>query len=68
MGFTKAPMSKEPKERAKKLVADLNAEGYSLISACFGITGIQRIIANAVKRDMYFARDIEDAKNWLVKQ
>lgn len=34
----------------------------------FWSDGIQRIIASAVKRDMYFAKDIEKAKEWLTKE
>jgi hypothetical protein len=33
-----------------------------------GITGLQKIIASAIKRDSYFASSLEDGKDWLVKQ
>ena len=33
-----------------------------------GLNKMQRIIANAIKSDMYFAKDIADAKKWLINQ
>lgn len=36
--------------------------------ATVGITGVKKIMANAIKRGIYFADTIEDAKEWLVKQ
>jgi hypothetical protein len=36
--------------------------------ALVGITGIQKIIASAIERNSYFASNMEDALNWLVKK
>ena len=41
---------------------------YLIASTIVGITGIQRLIASAIKRDLKFARNINEAKEWLVKQ
>lgn len=44
------------------------AEGISKGTATFGLEGIQRIIAQAVKRGIYFAGSMEAALEWLAKQ
>ena len=36
--------------------------------ALIGVTGIKRIIAQGVKKDIYFAKSLDDAKNWLVQR
>lgn len=36
------------------------------VTAVVGIRGIQKIIANAVSRDQYFAKDYADAVRWVV--
>jgi hypothetical protein len=46
----------------------LNENGHNVKTACFGIGSLQRIIASAVQRNMYFAKNIADAKNWLVRE
>ena len=45
---------------------------YVKASALVGVSGLQKIIVQAVKkftgRDFYFADTMEEAKEWLVKQ
>ena len=36
--------------------------------AVLGVSGMKRIIAQGMNRGMYFAKNIEDAKDWLTKQ
>ena len=36
--------------------------------AVVGVSGMKRIIAQGMNRKMYFAKSLEDAKEWLVKQ
>lgn len=67
LNFTNCRMDENARRRADTMIQTLSAKGYTVKTACFGITGIQRIIANAVKRDMYFAKNMEDAKEWLTK-
>lgn len=67
LNFTDCKMDREAQQRAEAMLHTLSGKGYTVKTACFGITGIQRIIANAVKRDMYFAPNIDDAKDWLTK-
>ena len=50
-----------------KLMAE-RTQGYMRgKTAAIGVTGMKRVIANMMKRDMYFAKSIEDGKEWLVK-
>jgi hypothetical protein len=66
LNFTGCRMSTAAKERADQMMKTLQSKGYTVKTACYGITGIQRVIANAVKRDMYFAKSEADARDWLV--
>ena len=36
--------------------------------AAVGVRGVERILANLVVRDLYFAADLENAKDWLARQ
>lgn len=42
--------------------------GMHMIVAIVGITGVKRSIANMLKKESYFAINIDDAKEWLYKQ
>ncbi len=66
--FTNAVMSNESKERANTMMQAAKAKGITLHIAAIGVSGIQRIIANAVVKDMHFAKSSDDAKEWLVQQ
>jgi hypothetical protein len=68
LNFTDSKMSSAAKERANAMIKKLNDSGYNVKTACFGIGNLQRLIASAVKRDMHFAKNIDDAKDWLVKE
>ena len=41
-------------------------EGYTRGRAVVGVTGVKRILARMIKREMYYARSVSDAKEWLV--
>ncbi len=41
------------------------AEGISKGTATFGLEGIQKVIAKSVKRDVYFAKTMEEALAWI---
>ena len=66
--FSNATMSNDTKERANVMIQNAKAKGITLFVAAVGVTGIQRIIANAVVKDMHFAKSYDDAKDWLVQQ
>lgn len=36
--------------------------------AIIGVSGLKRMLAQRMNKDMYFAQNIDDAKNWIVKQ
>lgn len=52
---------------AKDFAAFTKKQGLSTGSAVIGITGIKRIIARAIKPDMYWAKDMDDALRWLTQ-
>lgn len=68
LNFTDCKMSGEARDRAKTMLKTLNDNGYTVKAACFGIGTLQRIIASAVEKNMYFAKSKEDAMDWLVKE
>ena len=68
LNFTDCKMSTASKERANAMMKKLQENGYSVKTACFGIGSLQRLIASAVQKDMYFAKNMDDAKDWLVKE
>jgi hypothetical protein len=56
------------KETAAKS-AELNKKMLGQVhSALVGLGVMQRIIANVISREQYFASNIEDAKKWLVSK
>jgi hypothetical protein len=65
LNFTGCRMDSAAQKRADQLVETLVEKGYQVKTACFGFSGIQKIIAAAVKRDIYFANTPEEAKDWL---
>ena len=56
------------KQAAETLVINTKAQGITLQTSMAGLSKLQRIIANAIKRDIYFSKDKEDGKEWLIKQ
>ena len=36
--------------------------------AIVGVSGLKRMMAQSMNRDMYFAKSLDDAKNWLIQQ
>ena len=65
--FTNSYMNNDVKKQSDQLMENVSKQGKKLISATFGISGLQRIIANAVKKDVYFAKSEADAKSWIVE-
>ncbi len=66
--FSGSFMNKPGKERGNELMRNAEARGMKVYVACVGISGIQRILVQVVVRDVYFAKNEEDAKDWLVRQ
>jgi hypothetical protein len=65
---TDSHMSKESTQRAKELEAKIEKAGITQTMAIVGISGVHRIIGQAIKRDIHFAKSIAEAKAWLVNQ
>ncbi len=42
--------------------------GKKMFLALVGVSGIKRVLANAIKKDIYFAKNIDDAKQWLLNE
>ncbi len=63
---TNSHMSKASSDRGKKTVELLTEADIITKTAMVGIVGIKKIIAQAISRDVYFAKDMESAKEWLV--
>jgi hypothetical protein len=45
-----------------------SALGISKGTAAFGLEGIQKVIVKALKKDVYFAKSMEDALDWFSHQ
>ncbi len=56
------------KDKAKEQQAAMKEKGIATQAALVGVSGWQKVIAQLIRRDVYFAQGIEDAKDWLVEQ
>lgn len=65
---TDSYMNDDSTAAAKHWIDTCKDQGITLIITLVGITGIKRIVAQAVKRDMHFAKSLEDAKDWLASK
>ncbi|MBN1411427.1 MAG: hypothetical protein JW969_11335 [Spirochaetales bacterium] len=61
-------MTQKTSDRGKKTVEILTKADIVAVTAMVGITGVKRIIASAISKDVFFAKDKESAKEWLIKQ
>lgn len=66
--LTNAYLDADLRKYAADMLERLSAKGFHVKTAAVGISGIQRIILNAVKKDMYAAKTLEDAQEWLAQQ
>ncbi len=66
MDCTNTVTSDKIRDRGKEL--EEKNKNLPLFVSVVGMSGIQRIIANAIKRNMFFAGTIEEAKEWLINQ
>ena len=62
---TDSHMNTESTKAAKEWVKRCKERGINMTIALVGISGIKRVIAQAIKRDMYFAKSLDDAKKYL---
>lgn len=61
-------MNDDSTAAAKQWVNVCKDKGITLVISLVGISGLKRIVAQAVKRDMHFAKSLEDAKDWLASK
>ncbi len=54
--------------KGNAMAEEAKAAGVVTIDAVIGIGRLQRPIAQAVRRGIHFAANLEDAKRWLVAQ
>lgn len=56
------------KEAANKAIEKSKNQLGQIHSSLIGLSALQRIIANSLNRDQYFAASIDDAKKWLLSK
>jgi phosphohistidine swiveling domain-containing protein len=56
------------RDKAKEQQSAINEKGITTHAAIVGVSRWQKVIAQLIRRDVYFAQSIEDAKDWLVEQ
>ena len=61
-------MTDATKDAGQAVIDATKPHGITIHTTMVGLSKIQRIIANAVIKDVYFARDEEDAKEWLLRK
>jgi hypothetical protein len=59
-------VTNEVKEKLKELAEQ--TEGISKRAAAIGITGFKKAIAVLIRKDLYWADSLEEAKEWLAEQ
>ena len=68
LDFTNASLDKTAASVAHDVEKQEKEKGIEKTAACIGMTGIKKIIVQGVKRDLYLANTLEEAKEWLVSQ
>jgi hypothetical protein len=63
---TDARITEEVRDKFKELAKQ--TEGISKGAASIGMTGFKKAIAVFIRRDLYWADSLEDAKEWLAEQ
>ena len=56
------------KDKAKEQQAAIKEKRIVTCAAIVGVSGWQKVIAQLIRGDVYFAQSVEDAKDWLVEQ
>ena len=61
-------MTPEMTAKGREISALVKERRLSTKSACVEMTPLQASVARLAQPDIYFAKDIEEAKEWLVAQ
>jgi hypothetical protein len=64
--MTNASLTIEIREKMKELAEQ--TRGISKGAAAIGVTGFKKALAALIKRDLYYADSLEEAKEWLAEQ
>jgi hypothetical protein len=65
---TNSRMTPATRDRGKQTVSVLEKAGVTTTTAMVGISGLQKIIASSISKDVHYGKDIESVKDWLVSQ
>ena len=65
--ITDTQTTAEIKDASKKSIAEVEKVVGRVYISLIGLRGIQKLIANAISKNSYFASDYQDALDWLVK-
>lgn len=68
LDVTNSHMTQKTSERGKQTVKVLSEAEITTNTAMVGISGVKRIIAKAISRDVFFAKDMQSAKEWVISQ
>lgn len=55
-------------EKGVNRMKEIGKKNPSKYFAAVGVTGVKKILGKMIKKDMYFAEDLEDAKRWIAKK
>jgi len=55
-------------EKGIKRMQALGKTHPSKYFATLGVTGVKKLLGKMVKKEMYFADDMDDAKEWIVNK
>lgn len=58
-------MSDSSMQKAEESQAKIKEQGIQVALSVIGLGRIQRTLAQAFRKDIYFAKDFDDAKQWL---
>lgn len=64
--MTNARITDEVRKGFKELAEQ--TRGVSKGAAAIGVTGFKKALATLIKRDLYYADSLEEAKEWLAEQ
>ena len=64
--ITNAAITDEVRKKLKELAKQ--TKGISKGAAAIGVTGFKKALAVLIKRDLYYANSLEEAKDWLAEQ
>ena len=68
INITDSFMAPMVREKTKEEVKKAKQHFGQVHAAIVGLSGVQRLIANLLNKEEYFAKDFDDAKNWLVQK